>query len=285
MPLMRFLQSRLAPGARGSKSIGVLGHVGTTSADPQVASHASLFEMKVLNDGWILDTTCYEWKHVQFKTQSQELKARCPACKGPLQGSYWKRMCGKILEHPYVAAQAELLAGPRRNSTGGRRLSAVAQTARSAVSGLNFETLAVAASKAVVGSNMSIGGVSLQGTLLGGTFQAATLQDPPEDQAKVEMRWAPQALCQEILEEVPRKADAKHVRPQAVLATAHFVEVCSRQGEIRRERQPKEVAAHPEGDVSLPWIADPHTLKLQDRAGMVNTEEEQFHEDLLAMAA
>ena len=82
---MRFLQSRLAPGARGSKSIGVLGHVGTTSADPQVASHASLFEMKVLNDGWILDTTCYEWKHVQFKTQSQELKARCPACKGPLQ--------------------------------------------------------------------------------------------------------------------------------------------------------------------------------------------------------
>ncbi|CAE7253681.1 unnamed protein product [Symbiodinium microadriaticum] len=91
----------------------------------------------VLNDGWIMDTTCYEWKHVQFKAQSQELK-----------GSYWKRMCGKILEHPYVAAQAELLAGPRRNSTGGRRLSAVAQTARSAVSGLNFETLAVAASKA-----------------------------------------------------------------------------------------------------------------------------------------
>ena len=45
-----------------------------------------------------------------------------------------------------------------------------------------------------MGSNMSIGGVSLQGTLLGGTFQAATLQDPPEDQAKVEMRWAPQAL-------------------------------------------------------------------------------------------
>ncbi|CAE7507940.1 ODA11 [Symbiodinium sp. CCMP2592] len=91
----------------------------------------------VLNDGWIMDTTCYEWKHVQFKAQSQELK-----------GSYWKRMCGKILEHPYVAAQAEILAGPRRNSTGGRRLSAVAQTARSAVSGLNFETLAVAASKA-----------------------------------------------------------------------------------------------------------------------------------------
>ena len=35
----------------------------------------------------------------------------------------------------------------RRNSTGGRRMSGMAQTARSAVSGLNFETLAMAASK------------------------------------------------------------------------------------------------------------------------------------------
>ena len=31
---------------------------------------------------------------------------------GLCQGSYWKRMCGKILEHPYVAAQAELLVTP-----------------------------------------------------------------------------------------------------------------------------------------------------------------------------
>lgn len=30
---------------------------------------------RVLNDGWILDTTCYEWKHVQFKTQSEEVKS------------------------------------------------------------------------------------------------------------------------------------------------------------------------------------------------------------------
>ena len=37
----------------------------------------------------------------------------------------------------------------RRNSTGGRRMSGMAQTARSAVSGLNFETLAMAASKAL----------------------------------------------------------------------------------------------------------------------------------------
>ena len=38
--------------------------------------------------------------------------------------------------------------GNLKNSTGGRRMSGMAQTARSAVSGLNFETLAMAASKA-----------------------------------------------------------------------------------------------------------------------------------------
>eukprot|EP00913_Durusdinium_trenchii_P004410 g4089.t1 len=66
---------------------------------------------RVLNDGWILDTGCYEWKHVGFKTQSEDVKSM-------------------------------------RRNTGTRRISGMAQTARSAVSGLNFETLALAASKA-----------------------------------------------------------------------------------------------------------------------------------------
>ncbi|CAL1157217.1 unnamed protein product [Cladocopium goreaui] len=104
---------------------------------------------RVLNDGWILDTTCFEWKNAQFKSQSEEVKS-----------SHWKRLSGKILDHPYVAAQAEVIGqgNLRRNSTGGRRMSGMAQTARSAVSGLNFETLAMAASKAVAGASMSIGG-------------------------------------------------------------------------------------------------------------------------------
>ncbi|CAE7926617.1 ODA11 [Symbiodinium sp. KB8] len=165
--------------------------------------------IEVLNDGWIMDTTCYEWKHVQFKAQSQELK-----------GSYWKRMCGKILEHPYVAAQAELLAGPRRNSTGGRRLSAVAQTARSAVSGLNFETLAVAASKAVVGSAMSLGGSS----------------------------GVPDAPADSIGTSGARKSWKKFLSKQMTSMS------------VQRRLWPKE-----------------------DRTGMA--EEEQFHEDLLAMVS
>ncbi|CAK8988142.1 Dynein alpha chain [Durusdinium trenchii] len=104
---------------------------------------------RVLNDGWILDTGCYEWKHVGFKTQSEDVKS-----------SHWKRLSGKILEHPYVAAQAEVIGQGMRRNTGTRRISGMAQTARSAVSGLNFETLALAASKAVVGASMSIGGES-----------------------------------------------------------------------------------------------------------------------------
>ncbi|CAK9103509.1 Dynein alpha chain [Durusdinium trenchii] len=106
---------------------------------------------RVLNDGWILDTGCYEWKHVGFKTQSEDVKS-----------SHWKRLSGKILEHPYVAAQAEVIGQGEsmRRNTGTRRISGMAQTARSAVSGLNFETLALAASKAVVGASMSIGGES-----------------------------------------------------------------------------------------------------------------------------
>ena len=40
----------------------------------------------MLNDGWIMDTTCYEWKHVQFKAQSQELKADPIARKSQVWG-------------------------------------------------------------------------------------------------------------------------------------------------------------------------------------------------------
>ena len=38
-------------------------------------------------------------KVVEFTTAQSHL----------VQGSFWKRMSGKILEHPFVAAQAELL--------------------------------------------------------------------------------------------------------------------------------------------------------------------------------
>eukprot|EP00438_Fugacium_kawagutii_P029228 Skav229563 [mRNA] locus=scaffold568:543139:549440:+ [translate_table: standard] len=62
-----------------------------------------------------------------------------------------------------------------RNSTGGRRMSGMAQTARSAVSGLNFETLAMAASKARIACSKDKRGFR------GGTFQPGTFQ--PKDKA------------------------------------------------------------------------------------------------------
>ncbi|CAE7843591.1 ODA11 [Symbiodinium necroappetens] len=164
-----------------------------------------------------MDTTCYEWKHVQFKAQSQELK-----------GSYWKRMCGKILEHPYVAAQAELLAGPRRNSTGGRRLSAVAQTARSAVSGLNFETLAVAASKAVVGSAMSLGGSS-------------GVPDAPADSigtSGARKSWK---------KFLSKQMTSMSARRFPLMQELHKIPNLAPSRQVQRRLWPKEAATHPEG--------------------------------------
>eukprot|EP00930_Biecheleria_cincta_P103951 TRINITY_DN9605_c0_g4_i1.p1 TRINITY_DN9605_c0_g4~~TRINITY_DN9605_c0_g4_i1.p1 ORF type:complete len:4232 (-),score=759.91 TRINITY_DN9605_c0_g4_i1:457-13152(-) len=95
---------------------------------------------QVLNDGWILDITCFEWKHVEFKAQSREIK-----------GSYWKRMSGKITEHLYVTSSVPSTASVgRRGSAMGRRASAAGMGGKN----LNFEHLALAASKAVAGSQM-----------------------------------------------------------------------------------------------------------------------------------
>ena len=95
--------------------------------------------------GWILDTTCFEWKNAQFKSQSEEVKSShwTPGQMFQVQNrfpSWWsfppkkikkmhsgspvpkhaifgavllgrlrKRLSGKILDHPYVAAQAEVI--------------------------------------------------------------------------------------------------------------------------------------------------------------------------------
>ena len=101
--------------------------------------------------GWILDTTCFEWKNAQFKSQSEEVKSshwmpgqmfqvqnrfpswwslppkRSKRCTPDLRyqnmpffgkvswdgldllGRLRKRLSGKILDHPYVAAQAEVM--------------------------------------------------------------------------------------------------------------------------------------------------------------------------------
>ncbi|CAJ1331853.1 unnamed protein product [Effrenium voratum] len=190
---------------------------------------------RVLNDGWILDTTCFEWKHVQFKAQSNELKS-----------SYWKRMSGKILEHPYVAAQAEVQVAPRL-SAGGRRLSAAAQTARSAVSGLNFETLAMAASKAVVSTSM---GEAQEGGVARKSWKTPEIPSEADD----------------LKPEDPRRLGSSAVSklPHQLLrcAIGSLVTLASKGDKQSRSR-----------------------FTPKDKAGMVNFEEEQFLEDLLAMVS
>eukprot|EP00931_Biecheleriopsis_adriatica_P101533 TRINITY_DN7664_c0_g1_i1.p1 TRINITY_DN7664_c0_g1~~TRINITY_DN7664_c0_g1_i1.p1 ORF type:complete len:4295 (+),score=1011.97 TRINITY_DN7664_c0_g1_i1:399-12887(+) len=106
---------------------------------------------QVLNDGWVLDTTCFEWKQVQFKMQSQEIK-----------GSYWKRMGGKIMDHLYVTSRISTGSptGKRQSIFGGaKRSSAVGNMGGKPP--LSFENLAVAASKAVLGAMSGSGNPSL----------------------------------------------------------------------------------------------------------------------------
>ncbi|CAE8584690.1 unnamed protein product, partial [Polarella glacialis] len=66
---------------------------------------------QVLNDGWILDTTCMEWKRIQFKLPPTET----------IKGSYWKRMTGRIPDHIQATSRGlgAAAASPRRPSIGG----------------------------------------------------------------------------------------------------------------------------------------------------------------------
>ncbi|OLP90720.1 Dynein alpha chain, flagellar outer arm [Symbiodinium microadriaticum] len=238
--------------------------------------------IEVLNDGWIMDTTCYEWKHVQFKAQSQELK-----------GSYWKRMCGKILEHPYVAAQAELLV---------TRLSAVAQTARSAVSGLNFENIVMFERIVVRGCNSKVAHVSMTLLLAGcgwlcdepwrilaAFFRATTggehfkRQDPPVFQM---LRQIPSALQVSLLACSKRVSHAQSypwllLVPGARKSWKKFLSKQMTSMSARRHCVMQELH-------KIPNLAPSRQVQRrlwpkEDRTGMA--EEEQFHEDLLAMVS
>jgi len=87
-----------------------------------------------LADGWILDTTCMEWKKVQFK-----------AAVGGVKGSFSRRMTGTISERPLpnTSKGGGGAGGPnmmRRRSTAGRL----------AGSKITFESLAGAASSAML---------------------------------------------------------------------------------------------------------------------------------------
>ncbi|CAK0812639.1 unnamed protein product, partial [Prorocentrum cordatum] len=106
---------------------------------------------QALNDGWTLDTTGFEWRRCQFKTAKPEHK-----------GSYLRRMTGKIPEYLMQMPSNSLPSQPRNNSA--------SKKPKQRAASVTFESLALAASRAVTDRALTGGGAqavknSMRGTM------------------------------------------------------------------------------------------------------------------------